>query len=62
MGTAAWRKSSYSGTTGDCLEVAAPTPTGTVAIRDSKNPGRGHLQVAPETFRAFVEAVAARGV
>ncbi|MHC5263381.1 DUF397 domain-containing protein [Streptomyces sp. UC4497] len=63
MGTATWRKSSYSGSSGgECLEVAAPTPTGTVAVRDSKDPGLGHFQVSPEAFRRFVEAVAARGV
>ncbi|MGY0023619.1 DUF397 domain-containing protein [Streptomyces sp. cg35] len=56
---AQWRKSSYSGNTGgDCIEVAAPT--GTVAIRDSKDPGRGHFQVTPTAFGAFV-AAAARG-
>jgi Domain of unknown function (DUF397). len=32
-----WRKSSYSGDTGSCVEVARLTG-GRVAIRDSKNP------------------------
>ncbi|MFJ9085038.1 DUF397 domain-containing protein [Streptomyces sp. NPDC102384] len=59
---AQWRKSSHSGGTGgECVEVAAPA-TGTVAVRDSKEPGLGHFQVSPEAFRRFVEAVAARGV
>jgi hypothetical protein len=34
-----WRKSSYSGNGGaNCLEVRRG-PAGTVAVRDSKNPG-----------------------
>ncbi|WP_306320857.1 MULTISPECIES: DUF397 domain-containing protein [unclassified Streptomyces] len=60
LANAQWRKSSYSGNTGgDCLEVATRTPTGTIAIRDSKDPALGHLQVTPRAFREFVEAVAA---
>ncbi|WP_405734170.1 DUF397 domain-containing protein [Streptomyces sp. NBC_00028] len=54
---APWRKSSYSGTSGDCLEIAAPTPTTHIAIRDSKDPARGHLRVAPATFTAFVNSL-----
>ncbi|MFZ3594285.1 DUF397 domain-containing protein [Streptomyces sp. BH104] len=50
-----WRRSSYSGTTGDCLECA--TGTGTVAIRDSKDPGLGHLRITPSAFSAFVAGV-----
>lgn len=54
---AAWHKSSYSGNTGgECIEVAAPT--GAVAIRDSKDPARGHFQVTPDAFGAFVTAAA----
>ncbi|MFF2507072.1 DUF397 domain-containing protein [Streptomyces sp. NPDC058067] len=54
---ATWHKSSYSGSTGgDCIEVA--TPTGTVAVRDSKDPGRGHFQVTPKAFGEFVTAAA----
>ncbi|MEV6986421.1 DUF397 domain-containing protein [Sphaerisporangium sp. NPDC051017] len=32
-----WVKSSYSGSTGDCLEVAALSDSG-MAVRDSKRP------------------------
>ncbi|MFZ3570840.1 DUF397 domain-containing protein [Streptomyces sp. BH097] len=56
LANAQWRKSSYSGNTGgECIECA--TGTGTVAIRDSKDPGLGHFQVTPRAFRAFVAAV-----
>ncbi|MFF5496082.1 DUF397 domain-containing protein [Streptomyces aquilus] len=51
---APWRKSSYSGTSGDCVEVA-PTPTTHIAIRDSKAPTLGHLRVTPTPFTAFVQ-------
>ncbi|MFC8348569.1 DUF397 domain-containing protein [Streptomyces sp. NPDC057280] len=54
---APWRKSSYSGTSGDCLEVAQ-IPTTHIAIRDSKHPTLGHLRVTPATFTAFVAATA----
>lgn len=36
---AQWRKSSFSGNTGNCVEVAV-TKSG-VAVRDSKNPHDG---------------------
>lgn len=38
-----WRKSSYSGNEGSCVELAHTTTSG--AIRDSKNPAGGHLEV-----------------
>ncbi|WP_329336768.1 DUF397 domain-containing protein [Streptomyces sp. NBC_00663] len=52
---APWRKSSYSGTSGECLEVAPLTTH--IAIRDSKDPARGHLRVTPATFTAFVDSL-----
>jgi Domain of unknown function (DUF397) len=36
LSQAAWRKSTYSGANGDCVEVAGNLP-GIVAVRDSKN-------------------------
>ncbi|MEV0438291.1 DUF397 domain-containing protein [Streptomyces spectabilis] len=48
-----WLKSSYSGDEGgECLEMAAE-PT-TIHIRDSKDPGRGHLTLTPATWTAFL--------
>jgi hypothetical protein len=38
-----WRKSSYSGDEGNCVELAHAATSG--AIRDSKNPAGGHLLV-----------------
>ncbi|MGH4035094.1 DUF397 domain-containing protein [Actinomycetota bacterium Odt1-20B] len=52
-----WRKSSHSGGTGgDCLEAAQAPCKGTVAVRDSKNPGGPTFSVAPHAFVAFVTA------
>jgi hypothetical protein len=38
-----WHKSSYSGDEGSCVELAHTVTSG--AIRDSKNPEAGHLEV-----------------
>lgn len=57
---AVWRKSSYSGTTGNCVEVATNLP-GLVAIRDSKNPAGPKLVVGVSEWQAFVAGVRAAG-
>lgn len=58
LGTASWRKSSYSGTSGgDCVEVADLAPH--IAVRDSKNPDGPVLTRTPGAFAAFVGAAAA---
>jgi hypothetical protein len=44
LSRAEWRKSSFSSQSGNCVEVARNLP-GIVAIRDSKEPGRGPLRV-----------------
>lgn len=51
-----WRKSSYSGDTGNCVEVAA-LPSTQIGIRDSKNPAGPMLQVSPAEWRSFTEKV-----
>lgn len=50
---AVWRKSSYSGTSGNCVEVATNLP-GIVAIRDSKDPDGPKLVVSVSEWAAFV--------
>lgn len=48
-----WRKSSYSSDQGDdCVEVAR-TPTA-IHVRDSKDPARPHLTLAPAAWAAFL--------
>ena len=58
LSRAEWRKSSYSGQDGNCVEVARDLP-GLVAVRDSKEPGRAKLVVSREAWRAFIRT--ARG-
>lgn len=50
-----WRKSSYSGENGSCVEVAIAGPL--VGVRDSKNASAGHLTVASGGWSAFVGIV-----
>ncbi|MFF1378499.1 DUF397 domain-containing protein [Streptomyces sp. NPDC058308] len=49
---AKWHKSSYSGPDGNCVEVAV-LPHGAVALRDSRNPGRGDLRFTRDEWSAF---------
>jgi hypothetical protein len=52
----AWRKSSYSGSSGDnCVEASA-VPDG-VAVRDTKDPSGPGLAIQPTTWRAFTRRI-----
>lgn len=51
--TTAWRKSSYSGANGNCLEIAA-TVDGLVAIRNSNRPNDGAILYTKDELRAFL--------
>jgi hypothetical protein len=55
---AAWRKSSYSNPSGDCVETAR-LPSGRVAVRDSTCPGGPVLVFTAARWAAFLRAVAA---
>ncbi|NEA28135.1 DUF397 domain-containing protein [Actinomadura bangladeshensis] len=50
-----WRKSTRSGGTGDCVEVADLAAN--VGVRDSKDPDAQHLAFALNTWTAFVAEV-----
>ncbi|MCX4908876.1 DUF397 domain-containing protein [Streptomyces sp. NBC_00878] len=52
-----FRKSTYSDTQGECVEVATNIPT-TIAIRDSKHPTGPSLRVRPATWEAFQTVLA----
>jgi Domain of unknown function (DUF397) len=49
---AQWRKSSYSGNTGNCVEVANLGPL--IVVRDSKNPDGPKLVVSRAEWRRFL--------
>lgn len=54
-----WRKSSYSGYNGDCVEVAVLNP-GQVGVRDSKAHGFGPvLRLSTAEWSAFLAEVRA---
>ncbi|WP_018728543.1 DUF397 domain-containing protein [Salinispora pacifica] len=55
---AIWRKSTWSGNGGDCVEVATNLlDREGVLVRDSKNPGEGHVAFTPAGWNAFVGGV-----
>ncbi|MFT2017016.1 DUF397 domain-containing protein [Streptomyces sp. 796.1] len=56
--TERWIKSSYSGSTGDCIEIDAAAPA-SVPVRDSKDPHGPALTFQPATWAAFLTAVKA---
>jgi hypothetical protein len=52
LSRATWRISTYSGQTGNCVEVASVVP-GVVAVRDSKDPDGPVLTFGPAAWQAF---------
>ncbi|MGW1715770.1 DUF397 domain-containing protein [Streptomyces sp. NPDC002156] len=56
--TAIWRKSSYSGQGGDCLEVAEGLPD-VLPIRDSKNTSGPNLAFDTQAWTSFITALKA---
>ncbi|MEU3599602.1 DUF397 domain-containing protein [Streptomyces sp. NPDC006798] len=50
-----WRKSSYSGANGDCVEVALAR--GGMAVRDSKDPDAGQQAHSTAPWTTFIHAV-----
>ncbi|WP_019811594.1 DUF397 domain-containing protein [Saccharomonospora halophila] len=53
-----WKKSSYSGPNGDCVEFAAVTDgSGDVLIRHSKHPDATTIRYTAAEWRAFLAGV-----
>lgn len=55
MQTIRWRKSSHSGDSSNCVEIA--TTPATVLIRDSKDTSGPQLDLSPTTWVAFLTYV-----
>lgn len=55
MAELVWRKSSRSGTSTNCVEVAQATDE--VAIRDSKDPEGGQLRVEAPQWGTFLDGL-----
>ncbi len=55
LSRAVWKKSSYSGGNGSCVEVANLGEH--IAVRDSKDRSGPKLVVTGETWRAFLDEV-----
>jgi hypothetical protein len=55
---AMWRKSSYSGGAGNCVEVTGSLP-GAVGVRDSKDPDGRPLVFTTRAWREFAGLVKA---
>ncbi|MER6991457.1 DUF397 domain-containing protein [Saccharopolyspora hirsuta] len=58
MSRADWRKSSRSGNTGQCVELALNLP-GVSAVRDSKAPEQGALVFTKAQLHAFLTNIKA---
>ncbi|MEV5526096.1 DUF397 domain-containing protein [Streptomyces prunicolor] len=54
-GSWSWRKSSASGGSGECVEVAWTGES--VLVRDSNAPLGGVVALAPDTWREFVRSL-----
>ncbi len=52
-----WRTSSYTGTAGNCVEVAAAAAAGTTLIRDTKDRRGPVLAVSATAWRAFLAGI-----
>ncbi|HLY65953.1 MAG TPA: DUF397 domain-containing protein [Chloroflexota bacterium] len=56
LSRAEWQKSSYSGQSGNCVEVARNLQ-GLVAVRDSKEPDGARLAVSMSAWKVFMTKV-----
>jgi hypothetical protein len=55
-----WRKASYSGSMGNCVELALLAEH-TAGIRDSKLPDAGHLTVTRDQLRELIDTAKSGG-
>lgn len=57
---ARWRKSTHSPNEQNCVEVA--TLNGRIGIRDSKNPGAGHIACDPDAWERLLHDIKSDGI
>jgi Domain of unknown function (DUF397) len=50
-----WRKSSFSASMGDCVEISS-TDLNRIVVRDSKAPSGPHLRFSAGAWTAFLDA------
>jgi hypothetical protein len=56
VGSENWRKSSYSGNSGNCVEIASAP--GRVVVRDTKDNGTGPvLRISPADWSRFTSGI-----
>jgi hypothetical protein len=58
LSRAAWRKSTYSGQDGNCVEIASNLP-GVIAVRDSKDPDGPVLGFTHSDWALFIRGIKA---
>jgi len=54
--TTPWRKSSYSNSQANCVEIAS-TRSGKIAVRDSKDPDGRTLSISPDEWQTFITKI-----
>jgi hypothetical protein len=54
--TTRWRKSSYSNSGANCVEIAR-TRSGKIAVRDSKDPDARSLSFSPGEWQSFITKI-----
>ncbi|MEV4000748.1 DUF397 domain-containing protein [Actinomadura sp. NPDC049753] len=54
-----WRKSSYTGGANDnqCVELGRLAPGAGIGVRDSKDPGGGHLTLSSVQFARLIDQI-----
>jgi hypothetical protein len=57
LSRAQWRTSTYSGSNGNCVEVAVAAPV--IAVRDSADPDGPALRFTPDQWTTFTGTVKA---
>lgn len=55
LSRAGWRRSTYSGSNGNCVEVGAGSPA--VLVRDTKDQAGAVLAFTPGVWQLFADAV-----